>query len=118
VAADERPLEAGDVVWIDFGIAVGHEQAGRRPALVVSPSSYNQASSLLVVCPITRNDAPWPFKVPLPPIGRVTGAVVVDQIRAVDPVVRHCHRFGAVAADVLDEVRRRLSLLTGLESPT
>ena len=118
MGADEKPLEAGDVVWIDFGVPVGHEQAGRRPALVVSLASYNEASSLLVVCPITRNEAPWPFKVSLPPIGRVRGAVVVDQIRAVDPVARHCRRIGAVPPDLLDEVRRRLSLLAGLESPT
>ena len=56
-------LEAGEVLWVDFGPPTGHEQAGRRPALVVSPRAYNDRSSLILVCPITRNLAAWTFKV-------------------------------------------------------
>jgi mRNA interferase MazF len=104
-------LEAGDVLWIDFGPPFGHEQAGRRPAVVVSPRAHNSVSSLILVCPITRNADPWPFKVPMPAIGRLTGAIMVDQLRAIDPVGRAFRRAGRVPDDTMIEVRGKLAAI-------
>jgi mRNA interferase MazF len=96
--------DAGEIVWIDFGSPFGHEQAGRRPALVISPRSYNERSSLMVVCPITRNPSPWPFKVELPEIDRLKGAILVDHIKSIDRQVRFVRRAGQVPAEVLNRV--------------
>ena len=58
--------EAGDLVWMNFHPQAGQGQAGRRPALVLSPSGYHEKTALAIVCPITSNIQPYPFKVPLP----------------------------------------------------
>jgi mRNA interferase MazF len=113
---DGRIPEAGDVFWIDFGEPRGHEQAGRRPALVLTASEYNERSSVFVVCPIASRAKSWPFHVLLPPAGRITGFVLVDQIQAVDPVARPCKFAGTVPAALLVEVRRRLEALLEIRS--
>jgi mRNA interferase MazF len=110
-------LDAGDLVWVEFGPPFGHEQAGRRPALVVSPRSYNEISSLIVVCPITRTASTWGFKIDFPPVGRIEGAVVVDQIRAIDPRARFARRAGEVGADTLAAVRGMLASLLRIPVP-
>jgi mRNA interferase MazF len=101
---DAGAPDAGEIVWVDFGPPFGHEQAGRRPALVVSPRSYNERSSLIIVCPITRNPAPWPFKVELPEIKRLKGAVLVDHIKSIDRQIRFVQRAGQVPGEVLNRV--------------
>lgn len=106
--------EAGEVLWVDFGELFGPGQAGRRPALVLSPRAYNANSSLLIVCPITRSERPWPFKVPMPSVGRVSGFVVVDQIRAIDRAQRAIKSVGAAPAETLAQVYGRLAALFGL----
>jgi mRNA interferase MazF len=100
--------DAGDIVWIDYSPPVGHEQAGRRPSIVLSPRLYNAKSSLLILCPITRNDRPWPFKVPIPPVGEIRGFVLVDHVRSVDPRARYYRYVGRIPDDVLDDVRASL----------
>ncbi|MEX2319290.1 MAG: type II toxin-antitoxin system PemK/MazF family toxin [Bauldia sp.] len=107
-------LEAGDLLWVDFGPPMGHEQAGRRPALVVSPRSYNDQSSLVLVCPITRNTAQWGFKVQLRNEGRIQGAVLVDQVRAIDREFRFVRRVERIGADALDEVRATFAALLAI----
>jgi mRNA interferase MazF len=106
--------DAGEVLWIDFGPPTGREQGGRRPALVLTSREYNLASSVLIVCPITRTDRHWPFKVPVPPVGLVSGFVLVDQIRAIDPALRAFKSAGRVSAETLGEVRGKLSALLGI----
>lgn len=105
-------FDSGDVLWIEFGAPFG--QAGRRPAVVVSPQNYNAQSSVILVCPITRNPRDWPFKVKIPPVGKLTGSIMVDQIRAIDPKIRSYGPFGRVPEDVIMEVRRRLVALLGI----
>lgn len=105
--------EAGDVVWIDFGPPVGHEQAGRRLALVLSAADYNSESSLVIVCPVTRNPRPWPFKVPLPAVGRLQGFVIVDQVRAVDRSVRVLRYHGRAPDATLAAVYAMLGIVMG-----
>ena len=109
--------DAGDVIWIDFGPLAGHEQAGRRPGLVVSSVSYNEVSSLLLVCPITRNDRPWPFKVRLPDGGPLTGFVLADQVRSIDPEIRAIRRSNHVSSATLAQVRGILAAVLGVEAP-
>jgi mRNA interferase MazF len=115
VPSDEAAeLDAGDVIWIDFGRPVGHEQGGRRPALVLTSRHYNVRSSVLVVCPITRTGRNWPFEVRLPSAGGVSGTVLVDQIKVVDPAVRPFRHAGRLPSDVLGEVKAKLAALLGI----
>ena len=109
----ESAPDAGEVLWIDFGHPVGREQGGRRPALVLTSREYNLASSVLIVCPITRTRRNWPFAVALPPLGRLTGFVLVDQIKVIDPI-RAFKREGTVPAEIMLEVRARLASLLGI----
>lgn len=107
-------LEAGDILWIDFGKPVGHEQGGRRPALVLTRQDYNARSSVLMVCPITRKRRNWPFEVNLPATGRLSGVVLVDQIRVVDPIARPVGYGGSLPNHVLGEVKAKLAALLGI----
>src|SRR6266508_1125614 len=106
--------DAGEVLWIDFGRATGREQGSRRPALVLTSRDYNVTASVLIVCLITRMDRHWPFKVPLPPVGLVSGFVLVDQIKAIDPALRAFKSAGSVNAETLGEVRAKLATLLGI----
>ena len=107
--AIDRPLpDAGDIVWIDFGSPSGHEQAGRRPALVVSPASYNKLSSMILVCPLTRSEKPWPFKVAVTETAGISGFVLADQVHSIDPTIRVFGSRGRVPQRVLAEVRAKL----------
>jgi mRNA interferase MazF len=74
----------GDAVWLNFDPQSGHEQAGHRPALVLSPESYNRKTGLAVLCPITRHVKGYPFEVVLPAGLPVTGAVLADQVKSLD----------------------------------
>ena len=108
------PFERGDLIWIEMGEPAGHEQGGRRPALVISPLNYNSRSSLAVVCPVTSSARPWPFKVELPDDAAVRGHVIVDQIRAIDPAARYAKFAGTLDADTMEAVTEKLMILTGL----
>jgi mRNA interferase MazF len=86
-----EPPEAGDLVW--FNPQSGHEQAGRRPALVLSPRSYHTRTALAVVCPITSNMAPYPFKVMMPEGLAFAGAVLADPEEIGSEHLRHSGSF-------------------------
>lgn len=106
-------LERGQIVWVNFNPQKGHEQAGRRPAVIVSPSVYNAVSSCVLVCPITSNTAPWPWKVMLPEGEETAGAVLVDQIKAIDAKARGIEKAGQlVPPDIMDDIIARLATLT------
>ncbi|MHB8886499.1 MAG: type II toxin-antitoxin system PemK/MazF family toxin [Methylovirgula sp.] len=106
-------VEAGELVWVDFDPAFGQEQSGRRPALVVSDGGYNQVSSFILVCPITRNPKPWPFKISLSDMFVVDGQVLVDQIKAIDKRRVVTPAFGKVDDEVLSQIRGLLASLLG-----
>jgi mRNA interferase MazF len=76
--------DRGDVVWLEFDPQAGHEQAGHRPAVVLSPRAYNQKSGLALFCPITSRIKGYPFEVVLPPDLPVQGAVLCDQVKSLD----------------------------------
>jgi len=95
--------EAGDIVWLQFDPQAGHEQAGHRPALVVSPSAYNGKTGLMLCCPMTTQIKGYPFEVPIP--GERSSAVLADQVKNLDWVARKAQHKGKVSAAQLNEVR-------------
>ena len=112
--AERDAPDAGEIIWVDLGPPFGHEQASRRPALVMSPRDYNQKSSFILVCPITRNPAAWPFKIQMPEVDRIKGAVLVDQIRSIDRHMRLVRRGGRIDTETLDLVYATLVALLGI----
>ena len=103
--------EAGDIVWLHFDPQAGHEQAGHRPAVVVSPSSYNSKTSLMLCCPMTMQIKGYPFEVLI--AGDRPSAVLSDQIKSLDWVVRKASRKGRVSPGELAQVREKASALIG-----
>src|SRR5437870_9238963 len=85
--------ERGDAVWLSFAPQAGREQLGRRPALVLSPASYNAKSGLAVVCPITSHSKSHPFESPIPDGLAIQGVVLSDQIRSLDWQARRADRI-------------------------
>ena len=107
--------ERGDAVWITLDPQAGHEQAGRRPALVLSPATYNGRVGLALLCPITNQAKGYPFDVPLPEGLPVTGVVGADQVKSLDWRARKVSRIASVPEPVVAEVVRRLGTLLAEE---
>jgi mRNA interferase MazF len=106
--------ELGDVVWLAFTPQAGHEQAGHRPALVLSPSAYNRKSGLMLCCPLTTRIKGYPFEV----VTRVDGrdcAVLADQVKSLDWRARNATRKSVVDDDVIRHVRAKLRALLQLD---
>jgi mRNA interferase MazF len=101
----------GDVVWVQFNPQAGHEQAGRRPALVVSPASYNRRVGLALLCPITSQVKGYPFEVSLPAGGKVSGVVLADQIKSLDWRARQAELVARAPEAVTREVLQKLGAL-------
>ena len=101
----------GDVVWLSFTPQAGHEQAGRRPAVVLSPKSYNQKVGLAIFCPITTQIKGYPFEVRLPTEVDVTGVILSDQVKSLDWRVRKAEFIGSLPEGVMDEVLAKLGML-------
>ncbi len=102
--------DAGDVVWLQFDPQAGHEQAGHRPALVLSPASYNGKTGLMICCPITTQIKGYPFEV-LTEIEGTACAVLSDQAKSLDWKVRRVRKKAVVAAEVAQHVRAKLKAL-------
>jgi len=111
---NDAELNDGDIVLVDFRPVRGHEQDGMRPALVMSDASYNAASSFIIVCPITSNRRPWPFKMELPEGLKVRGFVMLDQIKSIDRQRRMLRFVDRVALGVMESYRERLGALLKL----
>jgi mRNA interferase MazF len=107
--------ERGDIVWLEFNPQAGHEQAGRLPALVVSPRSYNQKAGLALFCPIASQVKRYPFEVFLPETGRVSGAILSDQIKSLDWKVKGVERIAFAPKTVVEEVLAKILTILGLE---
>ncbi len=103
--------EAGDIVWLNFTPRAGHEQAGHRPALVLTPAAYNAKTSLMICCPITTQIRNYPFEVLI--AGRPANVVLADQVKSLDWRVRKATRKAVVSPDELAEVRAKILALIG-----
>src|SRR3954468_10925248 len=93
--------ERGEAIWITLTPQAGHEQAGRRPALILSPAAYNGKVGLALLCPITNQIKGYPFEVPLPDGLPVTGAVLADQVKSLVWQARHVARICPLPEDVV-----------------
>ena len=105
--------DAGHLIRIDFDPQTGHEQAGWRPAIVLSPASYNRPTGLAIVAPITNQQKGYPFEVVLPAGLKVTGVVLSDAIKNVDWRARNARFLETAPPAVLGAVQQRLGLLLG-----
>lgn len=105
--------ERGEAVWITLDPQAGHEQAGRRPALVLSPKVYNARVGLAIMCPITSQAKGYPFEVALPEGLPISGVVGADQVKSLDWRARRASLICAVPEQVVLEVVRRLQVLFG-----
>ncbi|WP_322075476.1 endoribonuclease MazF [Burkholderia cenocepacia] len=103
--------DAGDIVWLHFDPQAGHEQAGHRPAVVLSPAVYNDRTGLMLCCPMTTQIKGYPFEVLI--AGGKPSAVLADQVKSLDWTVRKAARKGHVSPAELSEIRRKALTLIG-----
>lgn len=107
--------DAGDLVWTDFDPTLGREQAGRRPALVVSPAAFAENTGFVIVCPITSRVRRFPTSVVLPAGLPISGEILLSHIRSLDMLARPIRPVGAsVPAETAAEVRAKLSALVAI----
>ncbi len=110
--------ERGDIVWVQFNPQAGHEQAGRTPALVVSPGAYIRRVGLALLCPITSQVKGYPFEVRLPAEGKINGVVLADQIKSLDWRARQVELAARAGESLTREVLQKLGILLSPEPST
>ncbi len=103
--------DRGDAVWLTFDPQAGHEQSGRRPAVILSPRAYNGVTGLAILCPVTSQMKGYPFEVVLPQGLPVAGAVLSDQVRSLDWRARKAARICRLPDDITAEVFGKLQSL-------
>jgi mRNA interferase MazF len=103
--------DTGDIVWISFSPQAGQKQAGHRPAVVLSPATYNAKTSLMVCCPMTTHIKSYPFEVVI--AGESPSAVLADQVKSLDWRKRRPKRKGTISPSELAEVRAKIRALIG-----
>ncbi len=97
--------DRGDIVWVNFDPSLGHEQAGRRPGIILSSSKYNQKVGLAIVCPITSHAKGYPFEVPIPEGFKIKGVILADQIRCIDLSERDIDLIFKIPPSVIERVQ-------------
>ena len=108
--------ERGDIVWINFNPQTGHEQSGHRPAIVISPRSYNRRVGLALFCPITSSIKGYPFEVIVPPGHTAKGAVLADQIKSFDWRTRMVRKIESASNELVGEIVGRIMTLIDPEA--
>lgn len=103
--------DRGDIVWLQFNPQAGHEQAGHRPALVLSPASYNRVSGLMLCCPMTSQKKGYPFEVVVTDAPDRASIVLADQVKSLDWKIRKAVKKGTAASDVIAETLSKLQTL-------
>lgn len=103
--------ERGDIVWLEFSPQAGHEQAGRRPAAVISPKPYNAKVGLFLACPVTTQQKGYPFEVAIPSDLPIAGAILADQLKSLDWRARKASYICSLPAPALDELLAKASAL-------
>ena len=101
----------GDIVWLTFSPQAGHEQAGHRPAFVLSPEAYNRKVGLALFCPVTSQVKGYPFEVPIPPGHAVAGVILADQVKSLDWKARRAAFCCALPEETTHEVLNKLGTL-------
>jgi mRNA interferase MazF len=114
VVARNYVPDAGDLVWLTFDPQAGHEQRGRRPALILSPRAYNAKARVAIACPITSQAKGYPFEVLLPHDAKVTGVVLADHVKNLDWNARQVEFAGTAPIEIVTDVREKLRVLLGL----
>ncbi len=104
----------GDLIWLSFSPQMGREQAGRRPAVVLSPHIYNEKAGLLIACPITSKTKGYPFEVPMPAGARIQGVILADHLRSLDWRQGQAQKAGRLPATTLEQVRETIATLLSL----
>ena len=102
--------DQGDVIWLQFDPQADHEQAGRRPALVISPERYNRITGLLVCCPVTSKIKNYPFEVSVE-LGDSQSVVLSDQVKSLDWTIRGAEFFQKASVETLNQVQGKLKAL-------
>jgi mRNA interferase MazF len=113
VASSSYVPQCGDAIWVTLDPQVGHEQAGRRPAIVISASDYNRKVGLAVICPITNKKKGYPFEVEIPEGHQVAGVILADQMKSIDWQQRKAAFLCQLPQLVLDEVIAKIEALLG-----
>ncbi len=103
--------KCGDVVWITLNPQAGHEQSGRRPAVVLSPKSYNSKTGLAIFCPVTSQIKGYPFEVILPKGLPISGAILSDQVKSLDWRARNAELICTLPNETTSEVLQKLNTL-------
>jgi mRNA interferase MazF len=103
--------DRGDAVWLTFNPQVGHEQAGRRPALILSPASYNGKVGLAILCPITNQAKGYPFEVAIPKDLAVAGVILADQVKSLDWRGRNAEFIDKLPDAIVNQVLQNLRTL-------
>ena len=101
----------GDVVWITFNPQAGHEQAGRRPAVVLSPKGYNSKVGLALLCPVTSQVKGYPFEVIIPEGLPINGAILSDQVKSLDWKARNAEKACSLPEESIRKVLQRVKTL-------
>lgn len=100
--------ERGDIVWVDMNPQAGHEQSGRRPAIVISPGRYNSKVGLAIVCPITNQAKGYPFEVAIPDGFKIKGVILADQLKSIDWTARNMELIFKIPGSVVEEVQAKI----------
>ena len=108
--------ERGDAIWLTFNPQSGHEQAGRRPALVLSPAVYNSKVGLAILCPITNQAKGYPFEVRIPDGLEVSGVILADQVKSLDWRARNASFICKIPMNAVQETLEKLNVLLSIEA--
>ena len=110
--------QRGDAIWINFNPQAVHEQAGRRPAVVLSPGAYNGKTSLVILCPITNQVKGYPFEVAVPAGLDVKGVILADQVKSMDWRARNAALICPLPTETVDAILQRVGTLLTREDET
>ncbi|TEW43857.1 endoribonuclease MazF [Psychromonas algicola] len=106
--------DVGDVVIVDFNPQAGHEQAGKRPALVLSPKNFNKVTDFAWLCPITNQAKGYPFEVMVEGSNKTTGVILTDQMKSLDWSARNLHKVDIVNSDCLSNVKSLIATILSI----
>jgi len=109
-------MKQGDIIWVDFDPTKGREQAGYRPAVVISQTAYNEKRDLAFICPITTKTRALRFHVPLDNRTETQGDIICEQMRVIDLLARKCKVIEQIPRDLLKQVLEAVSVIISLEA--